>query len=286
MNLPSLRSLLTTESCLLVPGVYDCVSALIAQQAGFPAVAISGYAVEASLLGRPDLGFTGLTDVEGVTRRIANTVTVPVICDADTGYGDAKHVRETVRRLEAAGAAGLHVEDQVDPKRCGGMNGREVVDIDLMTAKIRSAVDARSSDDFIVIGRTDALDSQGLDAAVERLNHYAEAGADVVFAGESYTPEQIRALTAGVDAPVAICAGIPGWPASFETQQTYESWGLRMVLYPFAAIYPAARAMQETYTELAERRGLSEATARNRMMEFDAFNALVDLPTWTAQDHS
>ncbi|MQA76703.1 MAG: carboxyvinyl-carboxyphosphonate phosphorylmutase, partial [Solirubrobacterales bacterium] len=214
------RSRLASESCLLVPGVYDCISALVAQQAGFGAVAISGYAVEASLLGRPDLGFTGLTDIEGVTRRIAAAVQVPVICDADTGYGDAKHVGETVRRLEAAGAAALHIEDQADPKRCGGMSGREVVGVEAMTAKIRAAVDARCTEDFLVIGRTDALESRGLQAAAERLNRYAEAGADVVFAGESYTPAQLRALTSRVEAPLAICAGIPGWSASFETQET------------------------------------------------------------------
>lgn len=286
MNEASLRGLLSTPSCLLVPGVYDCLSALVAEQAKFPAVAISGYAVEASLLGRPDLGFTGLTDLEGVAQRVSAAVEVPVICDADTGYGDAKHVYETVRRLEAAGAAALHIEDQVDPKRCGGMSGREVVEVESMTAKIRAAADARAGEDFVVIGRTDALESEGLDAVVERLNRYADAGADVAFVGESYTAEQIRELTSRVEAPVAICAGIPGWPASFETQETYESWGLRLVLYPFAAIYPAARAIQEVFGDLAERGGLAESDVRDRMLGFDAFNALVDLPRWEAVDQS
>ncbi len=282
----SLRALLARERCLQVPGVYDCLSALLAHKAGFRAVAISGYAVEASLLGRPDLGFTGLTDVEGVARRVAAAVPVPVVCDADTGYGDAKHVHETVRRIEAAGAAAVHIEDQVDPKRCGGMTGRDVIGAEDMAAKIAAAVDARAHDDFVVIGRTDCLESEGLDAAVKRLNCYARAGADVVFAAEAYTPEQLRELTCRVDAPVAICAGIPGWPAAFESRETYESWGVRVVLYPFVGLYPAARAMQETYTALADRDGLSERDSRDRMIGFDAFNDLVDLTAWRDREQA
>lgn len=267
----------------MVPGVYDCVSAMTAAAAGFRAVAVSGYCVEASLLGRPDLGFTGLSDMEQVARRIANSVHTPVICDADTGYGDGRHVWDTTRRLEAAGAQGIHIEDQTDPKRCGGMAGRQVIHAEEMVLKVQSAVGARRTDDLLVIARSDAKESGGLHEVVRRLNRYADAGADIAFAAEPYTLEELRVLGQEVAAPLAICAGVPGWPDSSENKETYAELGVRMVLYPFLSLYPAFTAMRRAYADLAAHGAVSPQVAQAEMVSFNEFNEFIGLSQWESR---
>ena len=281
---PTLRRQLESGRCTLVPGVYDCVSAKVAEASGFGAVAISGYCVEASLLGQPDLGFTNLTDVALVADRIVSAVSVPVICDADTGYGGVNHVWDTVRRLEKAGVQGLHIEDQASPKRCGGFAGRRVVPTAEMVVKVEAAVDARRDRDLVLIARTDARESLGVDEVITRLNAYLRAGADVAFLAEDYPPEEIRRVAAAVDGPLAICAGVPGWSASFETRQTYEAWGVALAVYPFSSLYPAVKAMQESYGRMAAADGVTAEHAADALVDFSWFGRFIGADTWLERE--
>jgi 2,3-dimethylmalate lyase len=279
-----LRTLLRAEGCLPAPGVYDCLSAMLAAEAGFPAISLSGYSMEASQFGLPDLGFMGLTDVETVARRVCASTRLPVICDADTGYGGPGNVWQTVRRLEAAGVAGLHIEDQADPKKCGGLPGRRVISVPNMTAKIRAACSARVDPDTVIIARSDAFASEGLDAVAVRLNAYLASGADLAFAAENYSLDEVRRLTRMVDGPLAICGGVPGWSGSHETVETYAEIGVRLVVYPFTSIFVAAQAMRDGYAEMARRGGFDREMARTRMFDFSAFSRFIGVDVWSARE--
>lgn len=276
-----LRALLDESSCLMAPGVYDCLSAMTAEAAGFRALSLSGYSFEAAHLGLPDLGFAGLTDVADAVARITRAVGVPLICDADTGYGGPANVRNTVMRLEQAGAAALHIEDQADPKKCGGLPGREVIATEAMVEKVKAALAARRSPEFLIIARTDAKSAHGVGEAARRLNAYLAAGADMAFAAESYSLEELRALRAEVNGPLAICGGVPGWPGSFETAEAYGRMGIGLVIYPFSSLYVAARAMTEGYRAMQAAGGLGTADAEARMTSFDAFSRFIGVERWT-----
>ncbi|WP_051152228.1 isocitrate lyase/PEP mutase family protein [Fodinicurvata sediminis] len=270
-----LKRKLAEGDCVLAPGVYDCVSARIAETAGFEAVSISGYGVEASSFGLPDLGFTGLFDLVEIAGRIVSAVDIPVICDADTGYGGPAQVWETTRRLEKQGVQALHIEDQGSPKRCGGLPGRKVIPTDEMSAKIRAACQARRSTDFLVIARTDAKDSEGLEAAAKRLNSYFAAGADLGFAAENYSFEELQELSRLVKGPLAICGGVPGWSGSFETSATYRALGIVLVIYPFTSLFTAARAMQDFYMKMKDADRVTPDHAERAMTSFDWFSDFI-----------
>lgn len=283
---PTLRQALATEPCILIPGVYDCVSAMMAERAGFRAVAISGYAVSASLYGLPDLGFIHLHDMVQVAQRIVNAVSVPVICDADTGYGGPNQVWQTVRMLESAGVQGILFEDQIHPKKCGGMAGRGVVSLDEMLEKITAARDARRQPDTVLIARTDAKETLGLDEVIRRLNRYLGAGADLAFAAEPYTPEEVQHLAREVQGPVAICGGVPGWSGSMETRSTYISWNIKAVLYPFTSLYPATKAMERMYQAMASTEGVTSAMTSEHMVDFDWYGEFLGLNQWRERESS
>jgi methylisocitrate lyase len=276
-----LKDLIAQSRCTLAPGVYDCLSAKIAEAAGFEAIEISGYSVEASMFGLPDLGFAGLSDLADVAERIAGAVSIPVICDADTGYGGTANVRQTVRRLERTGVAAIHIEDQADPKKCGGLPGRNVISTQAMCDKVKAALDARTSGDFLIIARTDAKGTNGIADAIDRLNTYREAGADAVFAAERYSREELVRLGREVKGPLAICGGIPGWPGSFASAEEFGAMGIRLVMYALASLYLAARAMQDTYREVHKAQNLTPELASRTMCSFDDFNRLVDVAGWT-----
>ena len=176
-----LRALLAGPEPIVAPGAYDCLSARLIEAAGFPAVYMTGFGTAASYLGRPDVGLLGMSEMVDQARRIVQAVHVPVIADADTGYGNPINVIRTVKAYEDAGVAALHLEDQVSPKRCGHMAGKQVISPAEMTAKIQAAAAGRRSEDFTIIARTDARAVEGLDAAVARARRYREAGADVIF---------------------------------------------------------------------------------------------------------
>lgn len=277
----TLRNLISSNACTMAPGVYDALSAKLAEAAGFKAIEISGYSVEASLFGLPDLGFAGLSDLADVAERICGAVSVPVICDADTGYGGTANVYQTVRRLERAGVSAIHIEDQAEPKKCGGLPGRKVITTEAMCDKVKAALDARTSADFLIIARTDAKGPNGIDDAIARLNAYSDVGADLVFAAERYERAELQRLGREVKGPLSICGGIPGWPGSFATAAEFGAMNIRLVMYALASVFLATRAMQNVYGEMARAQELSPDLAARTMCTFDEFGEIVDVGGWS-----
>jgi 2-methylisocitrate lyase-like PEP mutase family enzyme len=273
-----LRPLIASKRCIAVPGVYDCIGARLAEQAGFPAVAISGYGVEAARFGLPDLGFVGLSDMADVATRISASVSIPVICDVDTGFGGKLNVVETVRRMEAAGVSAIHFEDQTFPKKCGFAAGRTVIGRADMCDRIKAAVDARRSADFMIIARTDSRESLGAGEAAERLNAYLDAGADAAFAAELYTESELAALGRDVRGPLLVCAGVPGVASTALTLSDYERLGIVATILPFACLLPAVRAIAGFLAELR-----TERASRLPAMERD-FATLASVEAIVRQD--
>jgi 2-methylisocitrate lyase-like PEP mutase family enzyme len=252
----------------------------VAERAGASALLISGASLSASRLGLPDLGFAGLSDVVEAGRRIAASVSVPVVCDADTGYGWLPQVWETVRQFEDAGLAGLHLEDQASPKRCGFLEGRPVVTIDEMEAKLEAALAARRDDSFVIIARTDAKDAEGMDGVVERLGRYVAAGADVAFAAEQYSEDEIGTLAAEIDGPLAVVTGIPGQSKPYLSLDELTELGAALALHPFSSLYAATRAMADLHAGLLGRGALAPDEATGSMVDFEGFNELMGLQEW------
>src|SRR5919201_5212640 len=197
-----LRRLIDKKNALLVPGAYDGVSARLVERAGFSAVYMTGYGTSASRLGLPDLGYTGLAEMADHARNLAAAVTIPLIADADTGYGNALGVRRTVQTYEAAGVAALHIEDQVAPKRCGHLSGHQIVPLGEFAGKIRAAVDARRDPDLLIIARTDAISAVGLDEALRRGEAAARAGADMLFIEAPRDEKQVERIARELDTPL------------------------------------------------------------------------------------
>jgi 2-methylisocitrate lyase-like PEP mutase family enzyme len=246
----SLRELLSRKDLVIAPGAYSALTARLVEQAGFEAVYMSGYCTCASMYGLPDVGLVTMTEMLTNVRMLAGAVAIPLIADADTGYGTPINVVRTVREYEKAGAAALHIEDQVWPKRCGHMKGKEVIPQDEMTGKIRAAVDGRRSADFVIIARTDAIAVEGLDAAIDRCHAYAEAGADVVFADGQHTLEHVERLPRE-------CAGVPcminlGPLTPSLSVADIRRLGYSIAIFPGVCLIPAVTAIQGSLRGLRE----------------------------------
>lgn len=237
-----MRALLAGRDPILSVGVYDCFSAKIAEHAGFPVLSISGNALTASLLGLPDLGLITMTEVVNQARNIANSVDVPVLADADTGYGNALNAMRAVRDFEAAGVAGIALEDQVYPKRSSTIGKPGVIPIPEMVTKLKAACEARTSDDFIIIGRTDARSIEGLDGALERAVRYCEAGVDMIFINSLESEEEMLKATRAVPKPVKINV-VEGHPASKFTSAELFGFGFKLVGYSGMMQRAAGKAM-------------------------------------------
>lgn len=240
----TLRDLLLREEPLLAPGAYDALSARLIEDAGFPAVYMSGFGAAASLLGRPDVGLLTLTEMADQARRIVNAVAVPVIADADTGYGNPINVIRTVKEYERAGVAGIQLEDQVSPKKCGHMADKDVIPAQEMVAKIRAAVDARSTS-LIIIARTDARAVEGLPRALERAYRYYEAGADVLFVEAPENEEEIREIARTFpDVPLVF-----NWAEGGKTPPlAYEeirALGFKVIIFPIGTLLSATQAIRD-----------------------------------------
>lgn len=259
-----LKSLLSEGRSLVSIGVYDCFSAKIAEHAGYPLVSISGNTLTASLVGLPDLGLITMTEVATQARNIADSVQVPVLADGDTGYGNALNAMRAVRHFEAAGVAGLSIEDQHYPKRSSSIGEASVIPVREMVTKLKAACDARRSDDFIIIGRTDALSSEGMDGAIDRALRYCEAGADVIFINSLKTEEQMRRATAAVPKPMKINVS-EGTPASQFTSSELTGFGFRIVGYSGFMQRAAGRAMLAAL-EIFGREGSTEKSMKNLLM--------------------
>ena len=259
---------------VLMPGLYDALTARIAARVGFDVVFISGYSVSATRLGEPDFGFLTQTEMVDAARAVCRVSTAPVIVDADTGYGNAVNVLRTVRDLQDAGASGVFLEDQVWPKKCGHMTGKRVVETAEHAAKIRAAVDARGERDLFVVARTDARQPLGLDAAIERCLAYKDAGADALFVEAPESIEELERVAQALPGPL-VANMVEHGVTPHLSRSELRDLGFGLIVCPLAALYAAARAVTDVLTELSDKE--TTAGAYERMLTFDEFNALVDL---------
>ena len=258
----------------MVPGVYDAIGARIAQKAGFEAMFQTGYGTSATLLGMPDYGFIGSTETVENARRICQAVSVPVIVDADTGYGNPLSVWKIVRELESTGASGIFLEDQKWPKRCGHMSGKEVIPKEEYTEKLRAALDARKSRDFIIVARTDARATEGLDAAIERGLHYKKIGADAVFIEAPRSIAEMKKIGKSIDAPL-VANMIEGGTTPILPAKVLHKIGFKLILYPLSVLFANAFASLQILYEL-KRTGTTTKFRKN-LVEFEKFNDIVGL---------
>jgi 2-methylisocitrate lyase-like PEP mutase family enzyme len=270
-----LRQLINRKQGLIVPGAYDGVSAKLVERAGFPVAYMTGYGVSASRLGLPDMGFAGLGDMADQARNMAGAVSIPLIADADTGYGNALNVRRTVALYESAGVAGLHLEDQQMPKRCGHLAGKIVVSAEEFAAKIRAAVEARTDPDFVIIARTDAIAVNGLDDALHRAEAAVKAGADMLFVEAPTTEEQIERVARAFDTPLLFNYA-PGGRSPLPPFARLRELGYAVILLPVDTLFVAARAIQSFLRELKE--GDAALPLADRYIPFQEFNELIGVP--------
>lgn len=260
---------------LVLPGVHDALSLRIAEEAGFKAVAAGGYAATASLLGAPDVGQLTMTEMADMYARLADRTELPIFADADTGHGNTSNVARTVRAFERAGVAALFIEDQVSPKRCGHMDGKQVVPAVEMVAKLKAALDARVDADMVICARTDARAVEGLDAAIERAELYREAGADLLFVEAPRSVEELRRVCSEIAGPcLANC--VEGGRTPILAASELEEMGFAAVAWPVSASYAVAYALREVYAALAAN-GTTSAV-EDRLLDFNEFNDLVGLP--------
>lgn len=264
---------------VVAPGIYDAFGARFVEQAGFEAAYLTGNGVSASLLGRPDVGLIDLSLIASHAHRVASCIDIPLICDADTGYGNAVNARRTVEEFEAAGVAAIHLEDQVSPKRCGHLPGsRPVVTMEEHIGKIEAALAARRDPDFIVIARTDAASGHGIEEAIRRGQAYRKAGADVVFVELKTGPsilEDLKRVTSEIDAPCLVNIDGGGTLGELAVGEI-ERLGFRIAIYPGLGRYAAGFAIREALATL-KRDGNTRAV-RERMLTMKEYNEILSLP--------
>jgi len=271
-----LRELLESGQTIVAPGAFDPLAARLVEEAGFPAVYMTGFGTSAAVIGRPDVGLLTMTEMAGNAGRIADCVDIPVIADADTGYGNPLNVIRTVGAYEAAGVAGIHIEDQVAPKKCGHMEGKQVIGAEEMAAKVRAAVEARTQPEFVIIARTDARAVEGLDAALERARMYRAAGADVLF---------IEALVSEAEIEEAARA-FPGVPLLFNWAEGGKTppvslarltqLGYRIVIFPISTLLAATAGMRAVLREIAA--AGTPAAVLGELPTFGEFVDFIGLP--------
>ncbi|CDI06295.1 Carboxyvinyl-carboxyphosphonate phosphorylmutase, chloroplastic [Candidatus Nitrosotenuis uzonensis] len=271
----NIRKLISRPGPLVIPGVYDAIGAKIAQKAGFEAMFQTGYGTSATLFGMPDYGFIGATETVDNARRICRAVSVPVIVDSDTGYGNALSVWKLVSELESAGAAGMFLEDQRWPKRCGHMAGKEVVEKEEYAEKIQAALDARRSKDFVIVARTDARATRSLDEAIERGRYYRKIGADIVFVEAPKTIDEMRQIGKAINAPL-VANMIEGGATPLIPSKELYRMGFKIVLYPLSVLYANTFATMRVLKEL-RKSGTTSKVGKN-LVSFDQFNDIVELP--------
>ena len=271
----SIRKLLKDKSKpLVIPGVYDAIGAKIVEKVGFEAMFQTGYGTSATLFGMPDYGFIGSTETVDNARRICRAVSVPVIVDADTGYGNALSVWKLVQELENAGASGIFLEDQRWPKRCGHMQGKEVVPIDEYAEKLQAALDARSNKNFIIVARTDARATEGLDKAIERGLYYKKVGADVIFVEAPKTIQEMKKIGSAIDAPL-VANMIEGGATPISSETKLHEMGFKIILYPLSVLFSNTYATLQILREL--KRSGTTRKLNKKLVSFDQFNDLVEL---------
>ena len=268
-----LRKYVDAPEIVMIPGVPDALGARLAEQAGFKAVFLSGYAASASLLGAPDVGLLTMTEMAEYARRIVDAVRIPVFADGDNGHGNATNVMRTMRQFERAGVAAIFFEDRASPKRCGHMSGKQVIPTNEMAAKIKAAVDARVDQDLLIMARTDAVGINGIDDAIERMYRYLEAGANLSFVEAPTSVEEMRRITREIPAP-NMANVLAGGKTPILTAPELQDLGFSIAAYPTLLTYAMARSMQRALAHL-QSTGTTAGLAET--MEFEEFNAIIGL---------
>ncbi|MDD2954724.1 MAG: isocitrate lyase/PEP mutase family protein [Oscillospiraceae bacterium] len=269
-----LKKYIRDPELLLMPGVYDALSAKIAERCGAKAIQASGYGLAASYLGLPDVAILTKTQMVELTRNICSAVSIPVMADGDTGFGNAVNLYYAVREFEAAGAAGINLEDQFFPKRCGHMNGKQIVPLGEAVKKIEAAAAARSDPDFVINARTDAIAVAGVEEAILRGNAFAKAGADLIFVEAPAKADDVKRVIQSIDAPVSINMLYGGKTPTIPLK-TLEEWGAARVSVPVASLFAVAGMLEKAYTMILHDQG-EELLAES--YQFQQFTDLVGLP--------
>ena len=273
----TLRERLQQPQALLAPGVYDALTALVAQQAGFDALYLSGASIAYTRLGRSDIGLTTATEVAQTIAHITDRVQLPLIVDADTGFGNALNTQRTVRDFERAGAAMVQIEDQTFPKRCGHLDGKGVVPVTEMEGKLRAALDARHSDNTLILARTDAVAVEGLDAALERAERYLACGVDALFIEALRSEEQMQRACTQFAGRVPLLANmVEGGKTPVKSARELGERGFRIVIFPGGTARAVVHTLQGYYASLHEHQ--TTAPWQDRMLDFDGLNAVIETP--------
>ncbi len=269
-----IRQALAEQGQLIMPGVYDALSAKIAARAGFEVIFITGYSLSATLLGEPDFGLLTQTEVVSAAQRICSVVDTPVIVDADTGYGNAINVMRTVQDLIRAGAGGMFLEDQIWPKRCGHMKGKQVIPLDEQLKKLNAAVEAKGGNDFFIVARTDSRQALGLDEAIRRGVAFKDAGADAVFIEAPESKDEMKAISRQVRGPL-VANMLERGVTPLMGPQELKDLGFDLIVWPLAPLYSVAKSLTDVYTTL--RRDGSTLAILDKLMPFNEFNDIVGL---------
>ena len=273
---------LQQPQAVLAPGVYDALTALIAEQAGFEALYLSGASIAYTRLGRSDIGLTTATEVADTLARITERVNLPVITDADTGFGNALNTMRTVKLFERAGAAMLQLEDQTFPKRCGHLDGKSVIPAGEMCGKLKAALDARTSQDTLILARTDALAIEGLDAALDRAERYLECGVDALFIEALRTPEQMDAACRRFGQRIPLLANmVEGGKTPVQSAAELQARGFRIVIFPGGTARAVAHTLQAYYASLHQHQ--TTAPWQSKMLDFDGLNDVIGTTELMAQ---
>jgi 2-methylisocitrate lyase-like PEP mutase family enzyme len=275
----AIRELIEQPGIIRTLGAHDVLTAVLVEQAGFDSVFIGGFGTSASLYGLPDLNFLGMTEMVDATRRMAHRVSIPVVADADTGHGDLHNVMRCVREFEGAGAAGIILEDQVFPKRCGHFGGKHVIPADEMVAKFKSAVAARNDDDFIFIARTDSRETDGLDDAIDRINRYCDAGADVAFIEAPLSIEELEEICKRVQYPKFVNMLAYGKTPILSASEL-EEMGFKMLVAPIDSVLLTAKVMREMAN--AMKRDGHTRSLFDDMVDFEEIKNILGLQKYLA----
>ena len=271
-----LKSIIKTET-LLAPGIYDALSGLIAEQSGARAVYLSGASIAYTRFGRSDVGLVSVSEVHDTLAAVTDRIKIPIIVDADTGFGNALNVQRTIRNFERAGAAAIQIEDQSFPKRCGHLDGKVLIKTDEMVGKVKAAVDARKTSDTLIIARSDARAVEGLQEAIDRAHTYEEAGADILFIEAPRSVDELKIIRKSFHLNTPLLANmVEGGKTPVKTADDLKSLGFNIVIFPGGAVRAATFQLQEYYAGLLENG--SNAEFSKRMHDFDSLNAVIGTP--------
>jgi 2-methylisocitrate lyase-like PEP mutase family enzyme len=279
-----LKQRLAEKNILVAPGVYDALTGLIAEQAGAETIYLSGASIAYTRFGRPDIGLVSMNEVADTVAAVRDRVSIPIVVDADNGFGNALNVQRTVRVFERMGAAALQLEDQTMPKRCGHLDGKSLIPSEEMAGKIRAACDARHSEETLIIGRTDAIAVEGFEAALDRAEAYVEAGADILFVEAPQSVDQIEKVVSRLAGRVPLMANmVEGGKTPAVDAAGLERLGYSFVIFPGGIVRAVAATARDYYSNLVG--AGSNAAFRNRMFDFSGLNELIGTPEMLALGH-